>query len=117
LSNKLLIDRNALLRQSVGDGLWPCVQAEVGEGVTDGPFVAGGAHITILLSGKPTCSPCFIAGAGLRYVEADQGSCTMSFANALNILRPTLPYYLALTKFRLLHIEKDRFEFRRFEIS
>jgi hypothetical protein len=35
----------------------------------------------------------------------------MSFANALNILRPTLPYYLALTKYGLLRITKDCFEF------
>jgi hypothetical protein len=35
----------------------------------------------------------------------------MSFANALNILRPTLPYYLALAKYGLLRITKDHFEF------
>jgi hypothetical protein len=35
----------------------------------------------------------------------------MSFASALNVLRPTLPYYLALTKYGLLRITKDRFEF------
>ena len=35
----------------------------------------------------------------------------MSFANVLNILRPTLPYYLALTKYGLLRITKDCFEF------
>src|SRR5260370_28690070 len=34
----------------------------------------------------------------------------MSFANALNILRPTLPYYVALTNHGLLRITKDRFE-------
>jgi hypothetical protein len=34
----------------------------------------------------------------------------MSFANALNLLRPTLPYYLALTRYGLLRIAKDRFE-------
>src|SRR5262249_30556722 len=35
----------------------------------------------------------------------------MSFANALNVLRPTLPYYLALTKYGLLRITEDCFEF------
>ena len=35
----------------------------------------------------------------------------MSFANALNILRPTLPYYVALTKHGLLRLTRDRFEF------
>jgi len=35
----------------------------------------------------------------------------MSFASALNVLRPTLPYYVALTKYGLLGITKDRFEF------
>src|ERR1700686_1334428 len=35
----------------------------------------------------------------------------MSFASALNVLRPTLPYYIALTKYGLLRITKDRFEF------
>jgi hypothetical protein len=34
----------------------------------------------------------------------------MSFASALEILRPTLPYYLALTKYGLLRIDKDSFE-------
>lgn len=36
----------------------------------------------------------------------------MSFASSLNILRPTLPYYLALTKYDLLHITPHSFEFR-----
>jgi hypothetical protein len=35
----------------------------------------------------------------------------MSFANALNILRPTLPYYVTLTKYGLLRISKDCFDF------
>jgi len=35
----------------------------------------------------------------------------MSFASALNVLRPTLPYYVALTKYGLLAITKDCFEF------
>jgi hypothetical protein len=35
----------------------------------------------------------------------------MSFANALSALRPTLPYYIALTKYGLLHITKNSFEF------
>jgi agmatine deiminase len=35
----------------------------------------------------------------------------MSFAVALEILRPTLPYYIALTKYGLLRITKDSFEF------
>ena len=35
----------------------------------------------------------------------------MSFASALNVLRPTLPYYLALTKYGLLRINRDCFEF------
>jgi len=36
----------------------------------------------------------------------------MSLASALNILRPTLPYYLALTKYGLLHLDANTFEFR-----
>jgi hypothetical protein len=35
----------------------------------------------------------------------------MSFATTLDALRPTLPYYLALTKYRLLRISRDNFEF------
>ncbi len=35
----------------------------------------------------------------------------MSFANALSVLRPTLPYYVALTKYGLLRLTRDRFEF------
>jgi hypothetical protein len=35
----------------------------------------------------------------------------MSFANALSVLRPTLPYYVALTKYGLLRITKDSFQF------
>src|SRR5262249_40246640 len=35
----------------------------------------------------------------------------MSFAGALEVLRPTLPYYVALTKYCLLRITKDCFEF------
>ena len=35
----------------------------------------------------------------------------MSFANALNVLRPSLPYYLSLTKYDLLRINRDSFEF------
>jgi hypothetical protein len=36
----------------------------------------------------------------------------MSFASALTVLRPTLPYYVALTKYGLLRITKTSFEFR-----
>ena len=36
----------------------------------------------------------------------------MSFASALHVLRPTLPYYMDLTKYDLLHISHDSFEFR-----
>jgi hypothetical protein len=36
----------------------------------------------------------------------------MSLAAALNVLRPTLPYYLALTKCDLLHLDATAFEFR-----
>jgi hypothetical protein len=35
----------------------------------------------------------------------------MSFASALSTLRPTLPYYLALTRYGLLRLTTDRFEF------
>jgi hypothetical protein len=35
----------------------------------------------------------------------------MSFANALSVLRPTLPYYLALTRYGLLRLTRDSFEF------
>jgi hypothetical protein len=36
----------------------------------------------------------------------------MSLASAPNVLRPTLPYYLALTKYDLLHLDTTIFEFR-----
>src|ERR1700680_2976986 len=36
----------------------------------------------------------------------------MSLASALNILPPTLPYYLALTRYDLLHLDANTFEFR-----
>jgi hypothetical protein len=35
----------------------------------------------------------------------------MSFASALSVLRPTLPYYLALTRHGLLRLTRDAFEF------
>ncbi len=35
----------------------------------------------------------------------------MSLASALNILRPSLPYYLALARYGLLRISRDAFEF------
>src|SRR5262245_32241444 len=35
----------------------------------------------------------------------------MSFASALSILRPTLPSYLALTKYGLLRLTEHSFEF------
>src|SRR5438270_11938205 len=35
----------------------------------------------------------------------------MSLASALHVLRPTLPYYVALTKYGLLRITPNRFEF------
>jgi hypothetical protein len=35
----------------------------------------------------------------------------MSFANALSVLRPTLPHYVALTRYGLLRLHRDRFEF------
>jgi len=34
----------------------------------------------------------------------------MGFATALNLLRPTLPYYIALTKYGLLRIDQHSFE-------
>jgi hypothetical protein len=37
----------------------------------------------------------------------------MSLANALNLLRPTLPYYIALTKYDILHLDKQTFEYRQ----
>jgi hypothetical protein len=36
----------------------------------------------------------------------------MSLATALNVLRPTLPYSLALTMYDLLHQDANPFEFR-----
>src|SRR5208282_5120183 len=36
----------------------------------------------------------------------------MSLASALNLLRPTLPYYIALKKYGLLSIDDHSFEFR-----
>src|SRR5947209_4894501 len=62
-------------------------------------------------AGRSACCPCFFTGPGLRYREADRWSCAMSFASALNDLRPTLPYYFALTRYGLLRLTKDRFEF------
>ncbi len=35
----------------------------------------------------------------------------MNLASALNILRPTLPYYLALTKYNLPHLDANTVEF------
>ncbi len=35
----------------------------------------------------------------------------MSFASALSVLRPTLLYYVALTKYGLQRITQDRFEY------
>jgi hypothetical protein len=35
----------------------------------------------------------------------------MSFASALSVLRPTLPSYLALTKYSLLRLTQHSFEF------
>jgi hypothetical protein len=35
----------------------------------------------------------------------------MSLASALNVLRPTLPYYLALTKYKLLRLDAHTFQF------
>jgi hypothetical protein len=35
----------------------------------------------------------------------------MSFASALTVLRPTLPYYVALTKYGLLRLDANKFEF------
>jgi hypothetical protein len=34
----------------------------------------------------------------------------MSFASTLDVLRPTLPFYLALAKYRLLRLSRDNFE-------
>jgi hypothetical protein len=39
-------------------------------------------------------------------------SCTMSLASALNVLRPTLPYYIALTKYGLLRLDANTFQLR-----
>jgi hypothetical protein len=36
----------------------------------------------------------------------------MSLANALNLLRPTLPFYVALTKYDILHLDTQTFEYR-----
>src|ERR1022692_3862611 len=36
----------------------------------------------------------------------------MSLASALNLLRPTMPYYLALAKYDLLHLDANTFEYR-----
>ena len=36
----------------------------------------------------------------------------MSFANHMNLLRPTLPFYLALAKYRLLNLNATTFELR-----
>jgi hypothetical protein len=41
----------------------------------------------------------------------------MSFASALNILQPTLPYYLAVKQFDLLRITPHRFEFHPHEAA
>src|SRR5580693_8717755 len=36
----------------------------------------------------------------------------MSLASALNVLRPTLPFYIALTKYDILHLDQHTFEYR-----
>ena len=36
----------------------------------------------------------------------------MSLINALNLLRPSLPYYMAVSKYDLLHLGKNSFEYR-----
>src|ERR1022692_769134 len=36
----------------------------------------------------------------------------MSLASALNLLRPTLPFYIALTKYDILHLDQHTFEYR-----
>lgn len=36
----------------------------------------------------------------------------MSLANALNLLRPTLPFYVALTKYDILHLDQQTFQYR-----
>jgi len=36
----------------------------------------------------------------------------MSLVNALNLLRPSLPYYMAVAKYDLLHLGKNSFEYR-----
>jgi hypothetical protein len=44
LPDKFLIDKDALLAQSVGDRLWRGVQAEPKEGFSDHSLRAGDAH-------------------------------------------------------------------------
>jgi hypothetical protein len=46
---------DALLPQSLNDGFGSGVQAEAEEGGSDCSFLAGGAHVAILTSGRPSC--------------------------------------------------------------
>jgi len=56
--------------------------------------------------------PCIIAKVRLRWNEAITKGFPMSLANALNLLRPSMPYYMALAKYDLLHLSKNNFEYR-----
>jgi hypothetical protein len=58
--------------------------------------------------------PCISTRLRLRCVQDHRlpSSRTMSFASALNILRSTLPAYVALTKYDLLHLDANTFQFR-----
>jgi hypothetical protein len=47
-----------------------------------------------------------------RRVGKPRWSLSLSLASALNVLRSTLPYYLVLTKYNLLHLDATTFEFR-----
>src|SRR5262249_59236521 len=65
----------------------------------------------------PASGACKRHGRGLRYLHGESPAplpllpgCAMSFAGALNLLRPTLPYYLALTRHGLLRLKPDGFE-------
>ena len=54
-ADKLLIDLDALLHQDMGYRLGRGVQAQAVKGVPDRSFLAGGAHVVILLTAWPTC--------------------------------------------------------------
>src|SRR5262245_65786917 len=84
---------------------------------TDHDLQAIDRPFTHPLACRSKTAACLASAPGHEYAtrkvnHPPPSSGPMSFASALSILRPTLPSYLALTKYDLLHIEQDCFEYR-----